>query len=162
MRTREYEPWPNLSSMARLFVETVVRECLCPTCVAVMVFMTACAQAAETTVITLTCDGKKTDAKASEAKPEPVEKIGLVVNLGERTVSGFAGIVARIAKVDAAHISFGSTVKRSLLSFRSEPAASVTVMGDIDRVTGAVSATIMTTATASSYDLICKPTSRLF
>jgi hypothetical protein len=105
---------------------------------------------------------KKTDAKASDAKPEPVEKIGLVVNLGERTVSGFAGIVARIAKVDAAHISFGSTVKRSLLSFRSEPAASVTVMGDIDRVTGAVSATIMTTATASSYDLICKPTSRLF
>jgi hypothetical protein len=109
-------------------VETDVRDCLCPTCVAVLVFMSACAQAAETTVITLTCDGKKTDAKASDAKPEPVEKLGLVVNLGERTVSGFAGIVARIAKVDAAQISFGSTVKRPLLNFRSEPAASVTVI----------------------------------
>jgi len=104
---------------------------------------------------------EKADAKASDAKPEPVEKIGLVVNLGERTVSGFA-TVARIAKVDAAHISFGNTVKRSLLNFRSEPAASVTIIGDIDRVTRAVSATIITTATASSYDLICKPTSRLF
>ena len=148
--------------MARLSVETDVRDCLCSTSVSVLVFMSACAQAAETTVITLSCDVKKTDAKASDAKPEPVEKFGLVVNLGERTVSGFAGIVARIAKVDAAHISFGSTVKRPLLNFRSEPAASVTVIGDIDRVTGAVSATIMTTATASSYDLICKPTSRLF
>jgi hypothetical protein len=143
-------------------VETDVRDCLGSTCVAILVFMSVCAQAAETTVITLTCDGKKTDAKASDAKPEPVEKLGLVVNLGERTVSGFAGITARIAKVDAAHISFGSTVKRSLLNFRSESAASVTIIGDIDRVTGAVSATIMTTATASSYDLICKPTSRLF
>ena len=63
---------------------------------------------------------EKTDAKASDAKPEPVEKFGLLVNLGERTVSGFAGIVARIAKVDAAHISFGNTVKRSLLNFRSK------------------------------------------
>jgi hypothetical protein len=143
-------------------VENDVRDCLGSTCVAILVFMSACAHAAEATVITLTCDGKKTDAKASDAKPEPVEKLGLVVNLGERTVSGFAGIIARIAKVDAAHISFGSTVKRSLLNFRSEPAASVTIIGDIDRVTGTVSATVMTTATASSYDLSCKPTSRLF
>ena len=139
-----------------------MRDYLCPTCVALAVFMPACAQAAETTLITLSCDGKKTDAKASDAKPEAIQKMGVIVNFADRTVSGFAGIVARIAKFDAAHVPFGSTSKKSLLGFRAKPEGSVTVIGEIDRVTGVVSATAMTPETTYSYDLICKPATRLF
>jgi hypothetical protein len=73
------------------------------------VFAGQYAQGAEPTVITLACDGKVTDARASEAKPEAINNMGLVVNLTERTVSGFERIVAQINKLDAAHISFAGT-----------------------------------------------------
>src|SRR5262249_40977061 len=71
-------------------------------------------------VLTFSCDGTLTNARASEER-EPVNKMGLVVNLGERTVSGFAGIVAQIAKVDAAGISFGGSGDLSLPGLMSGP-----------------------------------------
>jgi len=45
------------------------------------------AQAAEATVITLSCDGKVTDGKSVDAKPDPVSKLGVVVNFAEQNIS---------------------------------------------------------------------------
>lgn len=119
------------------------------------------AQGAETTVVTLSCDGTITNARASEAKPEPINKMGLVVNLVERTVSGFADIVAHVDKIDTDDISFSST-GNLVAPGRRGSIGSITVMGEIDGVTGAVSAKTFTTTTVSTYDLLCKPANRLF
>ena len=48
------------------------------------------------------CEGER-------GEPEAIYNMGLVVNLTERTVSGFERIVAQINKLDAAHISFAGT-----------------------------------------------------
>jgi len=111
------------------------------------------AQAAEPTLLTLSCNGKVTrSTKASEPQPEPINNVGLVVNLADRTVS-FLGFVAQIESIDASNVSFhGDSTKPY----------TVLVMGDIDRVTGAVSAAILTTGRTDSYDLLCKVTNRLF
>jgi hypothetical protein len=118
---------------------------------ALLSFVTCLAQAAEPTIITLSCDGKLTDAKVSDEKP--INKMGIVVNLAERTVS-FSGYVVGIEKVDAANISFGGQYRYS--------GVDISVHGDIDRVTGAASIMTYTTATASNYDLLCKPANRMF
>jgi len=133
-----------------------------PTFVAVILLSAPIAQSAEPIVITLSCDGKKTDAKSPDAKPEAIANMGLVVNLKEKTVSGVAGVIARINKVDAAHISFANNRKTSLLGIHSEPSGDLSVLGDIDRVTGAVSVTTMTPAATYQYDLTCKPANRMF
>ncbi|HVZ53076.1 MAG TPA: hypothetical protein VG986_13985 [Pseudolabrys sp.] len=116
------------------------------------------------TVITLSCDGKITDARGSEAKPEPISKMGVVVNLTERTVAGFGGIVAHIDKADAVYVSFSGQGQLTApgASGNSISVGDMSVMGDLDRVTGAVSATTMTKATTYSYELFCKPTKSLF
>jgi hypothetical protein len=62
------------------------------------------ANAAEATVITLSGDG--TAQAAGGGKPEPIKKMGLVVNLTERTVSSFSGILAHIDSVDATNVLF--------------------------------------------------------
>jgi hypothetical protein len=122
------------------------------------------AQAAETTIITLSCDGTITDARGSEAKPEPISKMGMVVNLATQTVAGFGGLVAHIDKADAAGVSFSGQGTMNFPGANGTPvsAGGITVIGDIDRVTGAVSATTMTTATTFTYELLCKPATRLF
>jgi hypothetical protein len=56
------------------------------------IILTAPAQSAEATIITLACHGKFTTVSAtSDAKPKPVpvSKMGLVVNVPERSVAGF-------------------------------------------------------------------------
>ena len=63
------------------------------------------ARAAEPKVITMSCDGTLT-SRVDNVKPEPMKKMGVVVNLDERTVS-FLGYVAHIKDVDAANITFG-------------------------------------------------------
>jgi hypothetical protein len=118
-------------------------------------------QAAEPTMLTFSCDGTIADAKASESKPERVTKMGLIVNFAERSVSGF-NIVAHIDRVDDASISFGGEGNLPPLPGARSTPVSMTVMGSIDRVTGAVSATTLTTATMYTYDLLCKPVKRLF
>jgi hypothetical protein len=117
------------------------------------------AQAAESPVITLSCDGTITDTRASDAKPESINKMGLVVNLAEHTVS-FAGYVVRIDNVDAANISFDGESTSQL--GESGPKMSFYVMGAVDRVTGAAQATTMSKFSTFSYDLLCKPAARLF
>lgn len=103
------------------------------------------AQAAEPTVITLSCDGKLTNTKVSNAKPESISKMGLVVNFAERTVS-FSGHLVGIDKADVAHISFSGENNA--------------VHGEIDRVTGAMWATAHSDVTTFAYKLLCKPTTR--
>ncbi len=113
------------------------------------------AQATETTVHSLLCDGTMT---MTDAQPEPISRMGFVVNLADRTVT-FGGYVAKIERVDDASISFRG---EKTLAIRNVQAGAVIVTGHIDRVTNAVSATTKTAAVAFTYDLLCKPVSRLF
>ena len=115
------------------------------------------AQAAGTTAITLACDGKVTDLKATDAKPDPVNKLGVVVNFAEHNVS-FAGYVVPITSVDAANVSFEGEVKSQSLRMT----ISTSVMGTVDRVTGVFDATTLTTMASFRWELNCKPATRLF
>jgi hypothetical protein len=68
-----------------------------------------------------------------------------VVDLAEQTVS-FADFVAQIENIDSAVVFFGSGI---------DPA-----IGNIDQVTGVMSATTMKGNLATSYELFCKPVTR--
>jgi hypothetical protein len=113
------------------------------------------ASAAEPSVIVLACDGMMTMTVGTHQSPsQPVNKVGVVVNLTEGTVS-FAGSVAHIDSVDTAVISFGTDdVLREEVPHRAT--------GDIDRVTGKMSAATINGTVLSSYELACKAASRVF
>ena len=101
------------------------------------------AQASEPTVITLSCDGTvKTSVGNIEGPRKAINKLDAVVDLAEQTVS-FAGFVAQIETIDGAVVFFGSGI---------DPA-----IGNIDQVTGVMSATTMKGNLATSYELFCKP-----
>ena len=118
-------------------------------------------------VVTLSCDGKLTYTHITDSKPYPgetehLQKVGVVVNFDERTLS-FLGYVARISEVDAAYINFGG--KQIVQD------AKISIMGEIDRVTGYMTAMTTTetpttlpgyNALQSHYEIFCKPTSRVF
>jgi hypothetical protein len=57
------------------------------------------AQATEPSVIMLSCDGKLTNIKVRNVKPQPINKMGLVVDFAERTISflGSFGLPAQIS-----------------------------------------------------------------
>jgi hypothetical protein len=98
------------------------------------------AHAEEPTVITLSCDGTtKVYVKREESNINPVTKMGVVVNLAERTVS-FDGRVAHIDHVDAAVIYFGGDSVKD-------------TTGYIDGKTGAMMATNMDGH--ELYELVC-------
>lgn len=101
------------------------------------------AQATEPTVITLSCDGKLTNIKVRNAKPQPITKMDLVVDFADRTIS-FSSHLVGIDKADVAHISFTGENNA--------------VHGEIDRVTGVMWATTVSNATTFVYNLLCKPT----
>lgn len=92
--------------------------------------------------ITLSCDGTTKAYLKSEESINPVTKMGVVVNLAERTVS-FDGHVAHIDHVDAAVIYFGGS--------------NVTeATGYIDGKTGVMTATNMDGHKYSElYELVC-------
>jgi len=102
---------------------------------------------AEATILSLSCDGTMTNlAWNSDHKPEPVTNMGLVVNLSEGTVTGFA-FPARIYKTDATRVEFkGENGNWS-------------VWGSIDRVTSTVKAstTVLYPTSIHSWGLVCKP-----
>ena len=64
----------------------------------------------ETVVITLSCEGKLTTHDSTSGRdhePEPITKMGLLVNLRERTVIGLTVstfLTARIDNIDAARM----------------------------------------------------------
>ncbi len=120
----------------------------------------------EPKVITLSCDGTVTETvvglgASSDAKPQPMQKVGVVVNLNERTVS-FGGFVARVTDVDAANIHFAGSLIRNTYP--------TSIVGDIDRVTGHMFARTEVSdlkpasesVEINSYEMLCKATDRVF
>jgi hypothetical protein len=130
----------------------------------------ATARAAEPKVITLSCDGTLTDTSLTSVpmdhQPQPIEKMGVVVDLNERAVS-FNGWVAPISSVDAASINFNGVVAPAAQGYTQR------VDGYLDRVTGHMLADTMTyetkrlsdpntALTRDHYDVLCKTTNRVF
>jgi hypothetical protein len=117
------------------------------------------AQAAEAKIITFACDGriKITTPSVSNSTPEPINKLNLVVNFRKNTVS-FAGIIAQIDTVDAANIYFSGENKTKRQHHSLLP---ISVLGHIDRITGAVQATSYSPMITSSWEMFCKQTKRL-
>jgi hypothetical protein len=125
-------------------------------------------RAAETKVIAMSCDGTLTDTSHGDphGKQEPMQKMGVVVNLNERTVS-FLGYVARINDVNAANIKFGGPQIGG-----HHEGFDISIMGSVDRVTGHMDATTTTldptkkpsdpNAVTFRYDVLCKMTTSLF
>jgi hypothetical protein len=112
-------------------------------------------QAAETAVLTLSCDGTVTRL-TDDNKTERIANWGLLVNLPEGTVTGFAH-VARVDMTGEVYVDF------------SGESGNWSMHGSIDRITGRVSATTASrdSKTGALIDerqgnLICKPTKRLF
>jgi hypothetical protein len=101
-----------------------------------------CALAAEPSIIALSCDGKLTNTRVSNAKPQPINKMNMVVNFADKTVS-FSGHSAGIDKADVARISFSGENNA--------------VHGEIDRMTGATWATTTSATVTLAYKLLCKP-----
>ena len=99
--------------------------------------------ASEPTVITLSCEGTvKTNVGNNEGQRKVINKVGVVVDLAEQTVS-FAGYAAHIENVDAAIVFFGGGEDHAT--------------GEIDRASGVMSATTVKDNLATSYELFCKP-----
>ncbi len=96
------------------------------------------------------CSGS---AKANDTR-RPVKKIGLIINIDERTVtiSGFS-VVAHIDKVDDVNVSFG---------VESTAPGDIGIMGGFDRVTGDAWYLTFTKAKGkklkrgSMFELVCK------
>jgi hypothetical protein len=104
------------------------------------------AQASEPDAITLSCDGTvKTNVGNNEGQRKTINKVEVLVDLAEQTVS-FAGYIAHIENVDAAVVSFGVGEDHAT--------------GDIDRASGIMSATTVKGNLATSYELFCKPMTR--
>jgi hypothetical protein len=120
------------------------------------------AYAADPIVFALSCDG--TVDVTGWSKPQPTERMGVVVNLEDKTVS-FKGWAARINYVDAAHIQFGGKQLGQQIE-----GVDITITGYIDRVTGHMTASAMMTdpslptssPTDTTFDMYCKPTNRVF
>ena len=111
------------------------------------------AKAEETAAATLAlaCEGTVDDKIKRDAKPEPIS-MGIIVNFTSRTVTGFRGanFPVAITTIDDVHISF-----RGL---NSSPTLFAAVYGSIDRVTGAVEATmdgLPTLRSLTRYSLKC-------
>jgi hypothetical protein len=112
----------------------------------------------QTTELRLSCNGKSTfGTKETQA----INNMSVVVNLTERTVTGFVEIVANIYNSDNTTILFQGKETFPLETI---------VTGSIDRITGSVSVIINsmgdddTPSSIASLELTCAPTpaKRLF
>jgi hypothetical protein len=99
----------------------------------------ASAQAEESTIITVSCDGTTKVYVKRDESISPVTNMSVVVNLVERTVS-FDGRIAHIDHVDAGTIFFGGDSLKD-------------TTGYIDGKTGAMTATNMDGN--KYYELVC-------
>lgn len=120
------------------------------------------AQAAEPTVIYLSCDGTDTATLYPTAPPEPVKRMGLVVNFADQTVSGF------MADRTIAHIDYSDDATVSFYGESTDGLQNSSITGVIDRVTGitqvhtAVNSKDQKVLRADDWDLVCKVTNRAF
>jgi hypothetical protein len=96
-----------------------------------------------------------------DTKPEPVTDLGIVVNFADRTVS-LTGYTVPIEKIDSSTVTFGGRETPSYLGTKLGP---ITVYGSIDRVTGATNvwfADEKKSKNDHTFELLCRPTKRLF
>jgi hypothetical protein len=113
------------------------------------------AQTAEPVMLDLSCDGTKAEESGTAG---PIRKMRLSLNFAEKTVSGFA-LVAQIDSLTDATITFSGHAPRD--------GGTISVIGYVDRVTGAMWATTVRQAGDNeiigkeTYDLSCKITDRL-
>jgi hypothetical protein len=110
------------------------------------------AHAADEQVIALACDGMAT---TGSGRTEHVSRMGVIVDFAEKTVA-FAGNVVAISRVDAANVSFSGH------SSLEDTKTTISLDGNVDRVTGALHATQLSPGLSLWFELGCKPTSRLF
>jgi hypothetical protein len=139
------------------------------TLIAMVSCLSVTAQAADTT-LTLACQGTTT-ISGEDAKPEPIS-MGIIVNFTKRTVHGFGDpdprfsfmdVPVKITGVNEVTVAFAG----SQTMFGGSQEASIN--GSIDRVTGDVFATSMSTDKRTSkiiistnYTLKCRPAQRMF
>jgi ethanolamine utilization microcompartment shell protein EutS len=106
--------------------------------------------AAQTAVLNLACDGS---VAMGAARPEPMNNLGVVVDLAQRTVT-FSGLVARITEANSA-----------MIAFRNDSGDGAIVSGTLDRVTGALVATSAGSVdkpTVADWNLRCRLATRGF
>jgi hypothetical protein len=114
-------------------------------------------QAAETAVLTLSCDGTVTRLKVTgDDKPERVINMGLLVNLPEGTITGFQ-YVARVTIIGEVYVDFSGGF------------GGWSIYGSLDRITGSVTAETASRDSKTGalieerqWKLVCKPAKRLF
>ena len=114
------------------------------------VCMDAKAEDTAAATLALACEGTVADKIKLDAKPEPIS-MGIIVDFAARTVEGFSLIRAKIIEVTETSVSF-----------RGSDDTHGSVIGGIDRVTGAVEAFTSLAKLTTSYSLKCRPTQRMF
>jgi hypothetical protein len=121
-----------------------------------LLLLAAPAIAGEASVINLSCDG---EVENGAGQKEAVKKVGLIVNAAQHTVMGFP-VTARIDRMSDAMVEFSGANSDSL--------GTSSIMGTIDRVTGAAQISTILSAKdgkiieTRGWDLVCKVTQRLF
>jgi hypothetical protein len=130
----------------------------------VVVDLSTTAHAAEPATLTLACKGT-TVTGVEGAKPDPIS-MGLIVDFTARTVQGFGtpgllDVPVKITGINEVTVAFSGS-DRVLGSDWS-------ILGSIDRVTGDVEATQVSTDAktgkifaSTGYSLKCRPTQRMF
>jgi hypothetical protein len=112
--------------------------------------------------ITLSCDGvsKLMATSAADLKPDPINRLGIIVNLLDRTVT-FSDYVIPISGVTSTLISFMAQQAPVVFGLKSKP---FTVDGSIDRVTGYTNINWWheVVGNNTSWELTCRPATRLF
>jgi hypothetical protein len=119
------------------------------------------ARAQQPASITLSCSGTSKLMKAGDdTKPDPVTNLGMIVDFAERTVA-FESYKIPIERTDSTMVLFHGIQAMSYAGTKLKP---VTVDGSVDRVTGAANVTFMHERAGdnSTWDLLCKPATRLF
>jgi hypothetical protein len=128
---------------------------------AIVAAVSMTAQAADS-ILTLACEGTETNlTELTDAKPESRSiSMGIIVNFTARTVEGFNPPGGFPVKIDG--------VNEVMVSFNSYKGG-WRVFGSIDRVTGAVEATIElrnqktgNLVSGNGYALKCRPAQRMF
>jgi hypothetical protein len=107
------------------------------------------------------------DAIASEPERSPWSDLSVVVNLDQKTVSGFWYSGHDVPGHDALPIIAADANSVSFRGRKGNPGVQISIEGIIDRITGKIEATEtwlskVGNLTTMEYDLRCKPTRPLF
>ena len=119
------------------------------------------ASAQQPNTITLSCNGtsKLTATSAADLKPDPIASLGIIVSAADRTVT-FASYVVPVTGINATLVNFSGR-QPSPLGIKG---GEFSIDGSIDRVTGytAIDFYYVNVGNNSSWELACKPATRLF